>query len=131
MKHKTWFRLVTRALGVLLVGLSLPGTVTTAVAFLTSLLEQVNPAYSNIQTFNFNWPYYVGASLQFLFGIYLFFGGNWIVNRCIPSNRPYCPDCGFDLSKATGTQCPECGIMLPQRDTPRTTPSNHHTDEPR
>ena len=32
------------------------------------------------------------------------------------SNRPYCPECGYDLSKATSGNCPECGVKLPRDD---------------
>jgi hypothetical protein len=42
-------------------------------------------------------------------GLYLFFGGRWIADLAIPSNRPYCHECGYDLTSATGTVCNECG----------------------
>ncbi|MCZ6492449.1 MAG: hypothetical protein ACE10B_03620 [Phycisphaerales bacterium] len=37
MKHKTWFRLVLKAIGVLLIGLSLPGLATFFGLFLVLL----------------------------------------------------------------------------------------------
>ncbi len=57
---------------------------------------------------------YSGSIVQLAIGVYLLFGGNWIVNVCISSNRPYCPECGYDLSKATSANCPECGVKLPR-----------------
>ena len=42
-------------------------------------------------------------------GSYLFFGGKWIADLAIPGNRPYCDECGYDLTDATGDSCPECG----------------------
>jgi uncharacterized paraquat-inducible protein A len=42
-------------------------------------------------------------------GLYLFFGGKWIVNKAIPSNRPYCHECGYELTHARSNVCPECG----------------------
>ncbi|MCZ6811939.1 MAG: hypothetical protein ACE10B_03625 [Phycisphaerales bacterium] len=57
---------------------------------------------------------YSGSIVQLAIGVYLLFGGKWIVNVCIPSNRPYCPECGYDLSKAASANCPECGVKLPR-----------------
>lgn len=54
-----------------------------------------------------------GYLAPFAIGLYLFFGGEWVVNLAIASNRPYCPECGYDLSRATGPVCPECGTLLP------------------
>lgn len=113
MKHKTWFRLVLKAIGVLLIGFSLP-TVGRAVGELIYAYLEGNqfagyPAnYWIVQSL-----YYGGTFVQFLLGLYLFFGGKWLVNMAIPSNRPYCPECGYDLSRCKGAQCPECGIALP------------------
>ena len=40
---------------------------------------------------------------------YLFFGGKWIADKAIPGNRPYCHECGYDLTNAVGNVCTECG----------------------
>jgi hypothetical protein len=123
MKHKTWFRLVIKAIGVLLVGLSVPNLISSIVAIIDAVI--------GAQSWTFYTPYsttgvspgdlVMGAVLQILpasaqtcFGLYLLLGGKWLVNKCIPSNRPYCPECGYDLSNASGDKCPECGIALPQ-----------------
>jgi hypothetical protein len=42
-------------------------------------------------------------------GLYLFFGGRWIVDKAIPGNRPYCHECGYDLRHCGSNCCPECG----------------------
>ena len=113
MKHKTWFRLVIKAIGVLLVASSFPylGMGISQLLIYSSFGATNNPFNANVQAGSVVWI--VGSLIQLALGIYLFFGGKLIVNRCIPSNRPYCPDCGYDLSKTTSGSCPECGIVLP------------------
>jgi hypothetical protein len=124
MKHKTWFRLVIKTIGVLLIGLSISGAVTSVVGILDALFigerwTMYSPYGAQLSA-EFSWPLLASTLLQLLppgaqlaFGIYLLVGGKWIVNRCIPSNRPYCPECGYDLSNSRGAKCPECGVALP------------------
>ena len=44
---------------------------------------------------------------------------NQITNFLIPSNRPYCLECGYELTNLAASVCPECG-----------TPYEHPDDEP-
>ena len=63
----------------------------------------------------FAWQVGIGlvpALVQMLIGLYLFFGAAWLANRAIPGNRPYCHECGYDLSKVTREICPECGATF-------------------
>lgn len=55
----------------------------------------------------------VGSVLKTLGGAYLLFGGGLLANLVIPSNRPYCPECGHELRGMGGVNCPECGVRLP------------------
>jgi hypothetical protein len=114
MKHKTWFRLVLKAIGVLLVGLSLPDVFTTVlrVVYVTTD-DQFSANLATPQWWT--WGSFAAPLLQFAFGLYLFFGGGWVVIKAIPSNRPYCPDCGYPLNNLSGPErCPECGAALPR-----------------
>lgn len=117
MKHKTWFRLVLKAMGVFFAA--------QGVVYLLSSL----PAMALAAWGWFVNGYYAGDWSMFLWeisgaligapmllvGFYLFYRGEWIVSEAIPSNRPYCPDCGYDLSTIVSTVCPECGAALPTR----------------
>lgn len=111
MKHKTWFRLVVRAIGLAFIGMSLPMFVHACVFMVDQLLQ-------GGMSFSFAVAYLAGSVVEAAFGAYLFFGGEWIVNKVIPSNRPYCPNCGYDLSHNTGERCSECGVTLPLREAP-------------
>ncbi|MCH7721708.1 MAG: hypothetical protein IH988_12095 [Planctomycetes bacterium] len=118
MKHKTWFRLVIKAIGVLLIGLSLPELATFFGLF--NAMSTAKPFGGTGFAGRSGWMWmvylapYSGSIVQLAIGVYLLFGGKWIVNLCIPSNRPYCPECGYDLSKTTSANCPECGVKLPR-----------------
>jgi hypothetical protein len=121
MKHKTWFRLALKAIGVLLIGWNIPATVQTLIqliqygnlfSFITPYSMSTPPTQTTAEVV---WSIVLGSSpylLQMVFGLYLFFGGKWIVNRAIPSSRPYCPGCGYELSNSTTAICPECGERL-------------------
>ncbi len=105
MKYKTLFRLFVKALGLYLALTALDsalfalGTVSVAV---------INdwPGRPLSSSFLFN---SIPALLQVGIGSYLFLRGEWIVNLAIPSNRPYCPECAYDLTGAASERCPECG----------------------
>jgi hypothetical protein len=120
MKHKTWFRLVLKAIGILVLAFSAPHLLWVGGASLLEAILTASPAPGSVVPFFVNWDYewrtlfYNG--IEVAFGLYLLFGGKWLVNKCIPSNRPYCPECGYDLSKSSDASCPECGVGLPKRD---------------
>ena len=41
--------------------------------------------------------------------MYLFFRGGWISDLAFPGDRPYCQECGYDLTGNASGRCPECG----------------------
>ncbi len=104
MKYKTLFRVLLKLLGVYLFATgagSLPGAV---LQLGVSLLQRQWSASWMMMLYA---PAYSVAYLAI--GAYFFFGGRWIVNLAVPGNRPYCHECGYDLSHLTGNICPECG----------------------
>ena len=102
MKYKTLFRLMLRMIGVFLFANGVAHLVgrgcTLAMAVVGAAGYPVGFAAS----------YAVEAVMEALLGLYLFFSGAWIVNLAIPGNRPYCPECGYDLTGAPRNRCPEC-----------------------
>ncbi len=107
MKYKTLFRLLLKFMGLWLVVQGVAGTI----GHVALMLEFEARTTFRHPFFNFNLKYVI----ELIAGLYLFFGGKWILNLVIPSNRPYCPECGYDLSKASASECPECGTPIEKR----------------
>jgi hypothetical protein len=112
MKYKTLFRLALKAIGVLIfveaisaLTYAIPSLVLTvfdtsgSAVFLGGMSRTI---YLSI----------INPLLKAAIGVYLFFRGEWIVNLAIPGNRPYCPECAYDLSGAVEPRCPECGTAF-------------------
>ena len=107
MKHKTWFRLVVKGIGIYIF---CEGVIHGFGFVFTVLIDSVIAPGNHIRFFSTS---YASNSLgRMIIGAYLFFAGEWIINLAIPSNRAYCPNCGYDLSKRVGAHCPECGVAL-------------------
>jgi len=105
MKYKTLFRMLLKAVGVLLFAEGVSGSTREVYSIIVWVL---NPARV---PFLPDWTWVlgiIGPFVKIAFGIYLFFGGRWLADLAIPGNRPYCPECGYDLTGAARNRCPEC-----------------------
>ena len=106
MKYKTLFRMLLKAIGVWVFAEGISSFGGSLLFYLGSLfLDRPGQV-----AFSEGFPLYlVHPVVQIAIGLYLFFGGTWIVDKAIPGNRPYCHECGYDLTDAAGNVCAECG----------------------
>ena len=110
MKYKTLFRLMLKAIGMYIAANGLSSFVYHVGSFVvgSALGTLTSGRYWSLSYFVMAIP----QLIQIALGAYLFFRGEWIVNLAIPSNRPYCPECAYDLTGAPVERCPECGTAF-------------------
>lgn len=112
MRYKTAFRLALKAFGVLLLADAIPVLLSSVTQYLIDRWSVAAPALRGTVMLSWNWlmPSVVAGVAKAAIGLYLFLGARWIVNLAVPSNRPYCQECGYELTGLpTDGACPECG----------------------
>ena len=109
MRYKTLFRLGLKLVGVMQIAQWLGSFIMTSIYLIHSGTQQWT---SWSQYFAALGGVHAQAVVQVAIGLYLFFGGRWIADKAIPGNRPYCPECGYDLTSSLSPTCPECGTRV-------------------
>lgn len=119
MKHRNWFTLIVRLVGILFIGLSITNLLNTAFSFFISIVFldisiPTNEIVRSVMTI-------VGYLAQLSFGLYLLFGGERLIDWCLRSaermpSSAVCIHCGYDLSMSKGKTCSECGKDQPSKD---------------
>jgi hypothetical protein len=127
MKQYAWFVLAIKVVGVLLIGLSVSDLLYPLQLF--GMLLDNGVGYTPSAQAYFIWALEgLGPIVQFAFGLYLLFGGQWIINRALHVVDGRCASCGYDTRGLNVEVCPECGVGLEQSQTPPRT--SHDPDGP-
>ena len=125
MKYKTLFRVLLKAVGVLLFAQGISQFIQQGCVAIYAVAVQG----TGLGSLPWVSGMLLGAALQSVIGLYLFFEGKWVVDKAIPGNRPYCHECGYDLTGLRRNRCPECdtpfhpdevrpSVMLSETDDP-------------
>lgn len=135
MTERGWFTLLVRGVGLWLAAIGLMrGVETASNYFVTYSQQQAFFFGSQPQTF---WggtatptpvvreivAVAIPSLIPMLVGLYLLFGGGWIVNRLCRSVIGCCQVCGYRVDSLDDLgRCPECGTQ-PRDTKPATTPN--------
>jgi hypothetical protein len=113
MKYKTLFRVLLKILGLYFTVQGLCFLFAQSAYIIQILTLPFRSEFSRVQLTYQIAVYFACHIFEFAVGLYFFFGGKWIVNKAIPGNRPYCHECGYDLTQNSSGLCPECGTPTP------------------
>ena len=110
MTDYTWFKLLVRAIGLLLIGMGLPSLLSNLIGLVTWMSDPQSRASMNLLARFL--PLVASYGAQSAFGLYLFFGAEALISRCIRDVRGHCACCGYPVGGVTSGICPECGTAF-------------------
>lgn len=110
MKYKTLTRLLIKLMGIYFLLSGVCG----GIAAITHLMFSLDSydRFGDTYYLAFSFSSLAGSGAATFVGIILLVASNWLVSKLIPSNRPYCPNCGYELTGAVRQHCPECGVDI-------------------
>jgi hypothetical protein len=112
MRYKTLFRLGQKLVGLLIFGQG-AGSLVSVLAMYAMWYR--SSAFGAVVSAGEWYPSLLQPMVEVGIGLYFFFGGRWIADMAIPGNKPYCHECGYDLTGAVGDACTECGTGFRNR----------------
>ena len=111
MRHRNWLTAVLRIFGIVLVAYHVDYPLQMLMWLLSAFIGNAEPELVNRSMITDIWT--AAGSFRFFFGLYLIFGGKWLINLCMRDIVGRCPGCGYDIASLSAEVCPECGIAIP------------------
>jgi hypothetical protein len=113
VKDYTWFTLLIRAIGILIVGVAISPSLAWVGYIIGALREGRNaPGIGEFWSLSAVFGA-MATCAQLAYGLYLIFGARWLIVHCIGSLYGRCHACGYDLTGVVADRCPECGVPFP------------------
>ena len=127
MRHRTWFRMVLKAIGVLLIGFGAPDLIHWVLNYTAWMYYETGwmAGSPNMPDWLSFFLQIAGSVVQIIIGIFLILGAQWLVTKLLPSGDPFCEQCGYDLSGSKSVHCPECGATVPRHGANGQEPASH------
>lgn len=111
MRHRNWLTVVLRILGIVLVAYHIDYPLRLVMWLFSAFFGSTEADLLGRSLITDIWT--VAGAFRFFFGLYLLFGGKWLVNLCMRDIVGRCPGCGYDIASITSDTCPECGTDVP------------------
>jgi hypothetical protein len=112
-----WFKLLLRAIGVLLLGFSIPSLIYSLWWLFSSVfLEDMGGSIAAVLTNILGTIVYEGVRTAI--ALYLLLGPERLIRFCLKDLADRCLNCGYPLVGITTPACPECGLSIPRRSSP-------------
>jgi hypothetical protein len=114
MSDYAWFKLLVRAIGIALIGFSVP----TLIWYVMQMAMSGLPGSPGRTTRSLedhilrNLPTLASYGIQAFMGWYLLFRGEWIIGRVLAEVNGRCAKCGYDIRGLKGNACPECNTAM-------------------
>lgn len=114
MSDYAWFKLLVRAIGIILIGFSVP----TLLWYLSELAMSAAPSSAGrtSRSFSdhllFSLPTLISNGAQAFMGWYLLFRGEWVIARVLGEVNGRCARCGYDIRDIKSGACPECNTPI-------------------
>lgn len=112
LKDPANFRLVIRAIGILILAMGVPQLI--QMAYWAVQFALATPEARGGQTLSpTNMIYYFVSPLaSVMIGYYLLFGASGLIRHCIRESRETCAMCGHDNTGKAMERCPKCGEAI-------------------
>lgn len=105
-----WYVLLLRVIGVVFVGIGLPHAIESGANFINGWVNGQSPILL------MTWGDVGGMVVTVVYafwmlglGLYLLFGGKWLVRKSLKGLAGQCVMCGYAIEGNLADRCPECG----------------------
>lgn len=114
MSEYAWFKLLIRAVGVLMLGLGGPMIVWYAARLIVAGVPGSPGATSRslVSEATMAVPGLLAYGSQAALGWYLIFRGEWFIKKVLGEIQGRCAMCGYDLHGLKADACPECNAPI-------------------